>query len=179
MKDRPLRRRHGWMLVELVIVMTLISLVMASGLALLVGVRQTHRTVMMDAANARSLRRLAHDFRHDLQRATSVQPSTAPSGLAIVELLDDRIEYAVNGLGIERTVYHASGEVSRELFRLQGKPRITFSFSPGDPTAAISSVAHAHIVLDLSASRDASDPKRFEIRGSAPRVSPAEEGLDD
>ena len=57
----PLRGRLGFTLIEAMVVISLISIVLFGGMALIVGVRQAGRTVAAQHHNARSLQALSRD----------------------------------------------------------------------------------------------------------------------
>ena len=118
-------RPRGFTIVELLIAMTLLSIIAVTGVQLLGLLLRADQSAGQQTARRMNLQRLAEDFRRDVHRADSIasldadQPGTGLQLLAEGEL----IIYSQGTTGIVREVWPDSGAVrtSTETYLVPGE----------------------------------------------------------
>ena len=111
------------------VVISLISIVLFGGMALIVGVRQAGRTVAAQHHNARSLQALSKDYRRDLQQATHITLGE-DSSLTLRDNRDQNITYTLSDQDLHRTAETPDGVIDREVYRFQTPIRISWQVTP-------------------------------------------------
>lgn len=125
-----MRRRRGISLIEVLVVITLSSAMVAAAVALLHALLRTRDVAQAGMVQRASIARLADTFRDDVHRATAFQPGEAK---------DSRAAQWTFGVGAGRAVAYRveQGELVREVREGNATARREFFVLPKDAKLAV------------------------------------------
>jgi hypothetical protein len=178
--DEPVTRR-AYTLVELLLVVSLATVVLSTLGVLLHGAWRVERTMTNHRQFVDTLDRLAQQFRTDIHQATSVRIGTAAqsggkSAPFIVAMSNEEAEYSLGQATVSRIVRREGNIVARETFQLPDGGDIRWEISPGGG-AKQRQVASLLISYPLvSTARDLSDKRNLRV-DAAIGLSPTEFSL--
>jgi type II secretory pathway pseudopilin PulG len=119
---RPRRRRNGFSLIEILMVMGGVSLLMGLCAGLLHVMLRVDRTGRSHLVETTTIGRLAQQYRRDVHAARLARPTSGgdpPAGTLELTLADDRsVSYQSHGHSIDRIEHHRGDMARRETYRL-------------------------------------------------------------
>jgi prepilin-type N-terminal cleavage/methylation domain-containing protein len=153
-------RQHGYTLVELLMVVSLTSIALATVGVMLHGVFRTQRSMIDHTQFIEHLSRLAEQFRTDVHRAPSVEQTGRSCNVAMPN--GTRIEYRIDTDGVSRTVRTGNQVLQRDTHFLPTEFTGTWKLdSTGTGSKPIASLLIALVSRDKPES--SSDEKQFRI----------------
>jgi prepilin-type N-terminal cleavage/methylation domain-containing protein len=134
----PTTIRRGFTLIELMAVITLVSLALSAVAVLLNGVFQANRSAENHRALTRSIQRLATQFREDIHSASSVdlEPNEFVAFIAQTQTM---AAYQVEGNSIQRSFGSLGQLLQRDTFDLPAGATVTFD-DDADGTRSLASL---------------------------------------
>ncbi|MCC7084821.1 MAG: prepilin-type N-terminal cleavage/methylation domain-containing protein [Pirellulales bacterium] len=120
--------RRAYTLIEMVIVITLVTLVLATVAALLGSVMRSNRAALSHRDWIRSVQRLAMQFRDDVHAARSARPADGKLSLSLPN--GETVVYAATDESIQRTVESDDIVAQRDSFDLPSAAIARFEVVP-------------------------------------------------
>lgn len=157
-------KRRGTSLLEMMTVITLVTLVMALGATLLTSLVRLQRQVASDLAQRNALSRLAARFRQDAHAASEVQQ--AQQSLQFTMGQKQRIEYALDGPSMRRLVWEEDQLRHRESFEFPAESSIRLEIQESEPR-------HNPLARIVLGQRDAAEPRPGQMIPLPARIEAA------
>lgn len=163
-------RRRGYSLVEMIVVLTLISVALSSIALVLHSLHRAERRLRDDGDFARTVQRLETQLRADAHAARGggqIAFGNAPSALTLLMPGEQTVTYTIEPGGVERLVRQGEATKHREWFALAGASLAWSSNSTG-PQEYV-----ATLILEASNDRMRADQLAAKIIRIDAAVSPA------
>ena len=134
---RPRHHRSGYTLVEMLVVISVNSVLMAAAVTLLAALVKSDRSGQQHCERTRALVQLAEQFRDDVATASDATIATNQVGETLrLRFGDERtVEYVRDGKRIRRLEHEGSAASSREAYSLAELSNATFGISEDKLTA--------------------------------------------
>lgn len=116
------RRRCGWTLVEMVVTITIMSVLTGIAIKTLTTLLLSERTGVQHVVDLATVSRLARQFRQDVHSAKSVEVNSATASKPLLQVTiaeGHQIDYQVQDAGLLRRELRPDKSVHNELWRLK------------------------------------------------------------
>ncbi|MCC9655118.1 prepilin-type N-terminal cleavage/methylation domain-containing protein [Rhodopirellula halodulae] len=130
-------RRDGYTLLEILLVLTLTSVLIGSTVGLLSVIRKSNQRSTIESLDRREIRRLANELRHDVELASSVKHQGTTLILPMEN--DRRVLYdAKLEPGITRSVQSSDGKtIARDLYLFQQSAPANWSVTEAESSGGV------------------------------------------
>ncbi len=161
----PDRRRRGFSLIQLLVVMSMLSVITTFCGVMLAKLFRQHASLTTLTAQTGTWTRLTRDFRHDLHGATTAELSGADGRNLLLTVGGQRIRWTVSADVIRRTVEAGKEAETAEAAKAEGSPT---GQTPGERYVLANSISRfevaamqppvASLIVEAGPDRDQKTP---------------------